>query len=108
MFLKVNVKPQEEKNFNLTCDSKFLAIPPAKTLYNEGGGLVTSTPENQSENQIKIPLLFQHPYPNYQTSIEMRSKDWTDIRTYVLTMQINPKPVKAKIEMRVSAGESIH
>ena len=23
-------------------------------------------------------------------------------------MQINPKPVKAKIEMRVSAGESIH
>ena len=69
-----------------------LAVPPTKTLYNDGSVIATD-PQVALENQIRIPLLFTNAFPNYMTTIEMRSKDYTDIRTFVLSMQINPKPI---------------
>lgn len=37
----------------------------------------------------------------------IRSKDQSDIRQYTLKFTVYPKPVRAKIEMRCSAGEVI-
>ena len=58
-------------------------------------------------NEMKVPLMFNHPYPAYKTTVTLKSKDLTDIRVMNLNMTIYPKPVRAKIEMRVSAGEHI-
>ena len=61
----------------------------------------------QYKNEIKIPLLFNKPYPAYETCLTLKSKDQSDIRQYNLKFTVYPKPVRAKLEMRVSAGEVI-
>lgn len=58
-------------------------------------------------NELTIPLLFQTPQKDYECQVMIKSRDQSDIRIFQLKFIIYPKPQYAKIEMKISAGESV-
>lgn len=56
-----------------------------------------------SDNKIPLTFVCKNPVYEYNTIITLRNPEKTDIRRYRLVLTVQPKPLRAILEMNVPA-----
>jgi hypothetical protein len=62
---------------------------------------------DNSINKLPITFHFKHPVKDLVVHLIMKSKNKSDIRVLRMVVTVNPKVVKAVLEMRVPYGEEV-
>ncbi len=60
-----------------------------------------------SENKVPLTFVCKNPVYEFNTIITLRNAEKTDIRRYRLVITVQPKPLKAILEMNVPARSEV-
>jgi len=71
-----------------------------------GASLVANTTTG-SENKIPVGLAFRAPTKDHPLKFILRNSTKTDIRVYEIKVTVLPRPIKAVLEMKCPAGETV-
>ena len=86
----------KKKNGDASFDSRASQDLAASLVGNTG-----------SENKLPIGLAFRAPTKDHPLKFILRNSNKTDIRVYEIRVTVLPKPIKAVLEMKCPAGETL-